>query len=89
MADWMTHPAVRDNGNGTWTLADEDGRERPGCWKIVPFGDGFRAFSHDDNFGATVFATPADAVGAVLGDPAESRVVGGRLWTMADCGWSR
>lgn len=89
MTDWMTHLAVRDNGDGTWTLADEDGRVHPGCWRIVPHGGGYRAFCHDDNFGATVFATPGDAVGAVLGDPAESRVVGGALWTQADCGWSR
>lgn len=89
VTNWMAHPAVRDNGDGTWTIADENGRVHPGCWRIVPHGDGFRAFAPDDNFGATVFATPADAVGAVLGDPAESWVIDGRLWTMADCGWSR
>jgi hypothetical protein len=85
----MAHPAVRDNGDGTWTLADEDGCVHSGCWRITPRDGGFRAASHDDNFGATLFATPGDAVGAVLGDPAESRVVGGRLWTQAECGWSR
>lgn len=85
----MNDSAVRKNGDGTWTLADEDGRVHPGCWRIVPHGGGYRAYCHDDNFGATVFASPGDAVGAILGDPAECRVIGGRLWTMADCGFTR
>jgi hypothetical protein len=63
----MAHPAVRDNGDGTWTLADEHGHVDAGCWQIVPHDDGFRTFSRDDNFGA----------------------VGGRLWTQAECGWTR
>jgi hypothetical protein len=89
MTDWMSNPAVRDNGDGTWMLADESGRVHAGCWQIVPHAGGWRAYCHGDNFGATVFATPADAVGAVLGDPGKSHVLGGRLWTVADCGFSR
>jgi hypothetical protein len=38
MTDWMTDPAVRDNGDGTYTLADENGQVHDGCWRIVPFG---------------------------------------------------
>jgi hypothetical protein len=85
----MSNPAVRDNGDGTYTLADEDGRVSAWCWRIVPFGGGWRAYAPDDHFGATVFATAADAIGAVLGDPAKSHVVGGQLWTDADCGFAR
>ncbi len=88
MTDWLKHPVVRDNGDGTYTLADEDGRITPDCWRIKPVGAGWRAVVPGDGFGDSLFATAGDAIGAVLGDPAESRVVGGKLWTMADCGWA-
>lgn len=89
MADWLNDPAVHPNPDGTYTLADEDGRIHSRCWRIRPHADGvgWRAACHDDGFGASRFASPADAIGAVLGDPAEVYVVGGRKWTMAATGF--
>jgi hypothetical protein len=88
VTDWMNHPAVHANEDGTYLLRDEDGKLDPDGWFIRPWpdGNGWRATSHDDSFGQSRFLTAADAIGAVLGDPDESQVVGSRRWTTADTG---
>lgn len=89
MTDWLDHPAVRANRDGTFLLADEDGKVDARGWFIRPWpdGKGWRASCSDDSFGQSRFLTAADAIGAVLGDPAESSVVGPRRWTNSDTGF--
>ncbi len=85
MTDWLQHPDVTANPDGTYVINGE-GADHP--WVVYPWGgdNGWRASSANDNFGKTRFATAADAIGAVLGDPAESTVVGGRKLTWDDTG---
>lgn len=85
MTDWLNHPDVTANLDGTYTL---DGELADHPWHVRPWPDGigWKASCFDDSFGASRFATAADAIGAVLSDPAGSYVVSGQRWTTAECG---
>lgn len=67
---------VVDNGDGTYTIPDPTSN---GDWLIYDTGEGWAATHPDDGWDC-LWASQQDAAAAVLGDPSNSLLAGGRTY---------